>query len=710
LDKDELVITMDEKYEIKSDRNEEDYGVETIRALEGTEGIRLRPAMYIGSTSSEGLHHLCWEVIDNSVDEYMAGYCSNINITLHPNNGISILDDGRGIPVGPHPKYKEDTLEVILTKIHSGGKFDKSAYKVSGGLHGVGLAAVNALSKRFIVKVYRNGKEYVQEYSKGKAVTDIIINEQKGDPITGTYIYFEGDEEIFSTTEFSFDVISRRIKEMAYLNKNLKFTITDERGEEIKKNEYLFEGGIKQFVLDLGVGKKTIFEPEEEIFHMEEKEDDVIIEIALQYTTSYNEIMMGFVNGIYTSEGGTHISGFKAGLTRAINDYAREHNFLSSKDDNLRGEDVREGIITIISIKHPNPQFEGQTKTKLGNSEVDGIVQRTLRSCFKEFLEVHNRTARNILEKAVEARRARVAARKARELVRMKKKIIGLPGRLVECRETDPEKRELFLVEGQSAGGTAVKARDSQFQEILFLKGKVLNVLKSRLVKALNNKEIQSMIMAIGAGIGDDFDLEKCRYGKIIILTDADVDGAHIMTLLLTFFYRYMRELIEVGKIYVAIPPLFRVYLTRGKSEILKEGNHQYCYSERERDELIEKLGEEGIDPSRIKVQRYKGLGEMNADQLEITSMRPHHRYLVQLKIEDAASADQKFEQLMGSDVSFRKKFIMEEVFKLDSEAYKKEYGIEMSKEEEEEELKEAEEELIDIEISGDEELEEFEL
>ena len=1251
------------------------YGVESIRALEGTEGIRLRPAMYIGSTGVDGLHHLCYEVIDNSVDEYMAGYCKNIQIVLHKGNGISIFDDGRGIPVGPHKKYKQDALEVILTRIHSGGKFDKTAYKVSGGLHGVGLAAVNALSRKFLVKVYRNGKEYTQEYSKGKPVTEIIIKEQAAEPITGTYIYFEADDEIFSTVEFSFDTLSRRIKEMAYLNKNLRFVLIDERGEEVKKVEYLFEGGLRQFVLDLCAGKKSIFEPPNDVFHFEQTIDDIIIEIALQYNAGYNEVIMGFVNGIYTSEGGTHISGFKAGLTRVINDYAKDKNLLP-KGDSLRGEDVREGIIAIVSIKHPDPQFEGQTKTKLGNSEVDGVLQRVLREQFYEYLQINTKTAKNIIEKANEAQRARLAARKARELVRLKRKQVSLPGRLIQCRETDPEKRELFLVEGLSAGGTAIKARDSQFQEVLFLRGKVINVLKSRQVKALSNKEIESLILAIGTGIGDDFDLERCRYGKIIILsvardepvllqhddgtvlftqigkfidkqldsgdlsnnlsqwkvacfdlitnkvkfapiknvirhkhneplyeiitiynrkvkvtgghsvyvydngqivlkpanqikkgdyivapkkipqpqhqikinlvkalykqkykskifvkggnireiaakrlltkiaektkdgmnsfqvkllteprimlsesewkmlrnirinkgysqsfiahkigvkqaitvseyerkislpiksvfdkyleiisfdkklktlkykipkidelkqehssyndryrivspfknlgwftaeevelinsssvivprahhedafptsilltkelayflgwytaegsigsrsqvrlhlgkkddkyipylekcikkvfnktpkiyvdrnnvrnlyihstfaksvivalelnkkahekrvpdiifsapgeiqleflkgyflgdgtltksslscsttskdlyhgiryllgmhgvftssytyvpnvekqkqneskiiskktqyrlsitgkeqlrriekiwedfdqsektkeyisknftknlqlkeisedlvalkvkdvkkipfegnvydfsvesdenficgdggicchnTDADVDGAHIMTLLLTFFYRYMRPLIEIGKVYVAVPPLFRVYLNRGTSELLAEKKHQYCYTEQERDELVSKLVENGIDPSRIKVQRYKGLGEMNAEQLEFTAMKPYHRYLVQLKIEDAASADQKFEQLMGSDVTFRKKFIMEEVFKHDSESYKKEYGVEIPEEEEEEEIKEAEEELIDVEISGEEEPEELEL
>lgn len=666
--------------------------------------------MYIGSTGIDGLHHLCYEVIDNSVDEYMAGYCKNIQIVLHKGNGISIFDDGRGIPVGPHKKYKQDALEVILTRIHSGGKFDKTAYKVSGGLHGVGLAAVNALSRKFLVKVYRNGKEYIQEYSKGKPVTEIIVKEQAAEPITGTYIYFEADDEIFSTIEFSFDTLSRRIKEMAYLNKNLRFVLIDERGdEEVKKVEYLFEGGLRQFVLDLSAGKKSIFEPPDDVFHFERTVNDIIIEIALQYNAGYNEVIMGFVNGIYTSEGGTHISGFKAGLTRVINDYAKDKNLLP-QGDSLRGEDVREGIIAIVSIKHPDPQFEGQTKTKLGNSEVDGIVQRVLREQFYEYLQINTKTARNIIEKANEAQRARLAARKARELVRLKRKQVSLPGRLIQCRETDPEKRELFLVEGLSAGGTAIKARDSQFQEVLFLRGKVINVLKSRQVKALSNKEIESLILAIGTGIGDDFDLEKCRYGKIIILTDADVDGAHIMTLLLTFFYRYMRPLIEIGKVYVAVPPLFRVYLNRGTSELLAEKNHQYCYTEQERDELVSKLVEGGIDPSRIKIQRYKGLGEMNAEQLEFTAMKPYHRYLVQLKIEDAASADQKFEQLMGSDVTFRKKFIMEEVFKHDSESYKKEYGVEIPEEEEEEEIKEAEEELIDVEISGEEEPEELEL
>jgi len=684
------------------------YDVETIKVLEGTEGIRKRPAMYIGTTGPEGLHHLVWEVIDNSVDEYMAGACSNIQVVLHREGGISILDDGRGIPVGKHPKFNENTLEVIFTKLHSGGKFDKTAYKVSGGLHGVGLACVNALSEKLVVKVYNKGKEHIQEYARGKPTGIVTSKPNKGMKTTGTYIYFEPDPKIFPNTTFTYDIIARRIKEMAYLNKNLRFSITDDRYDPPKRQEFLFEGGIKQFVLDLSVGKKSIFDKEDEVFHVERTIDGVICELSILYTEGYNEVIMGFVNGIYTSEGGTHISGFKAGLTRALNDYGKSKNLISSKEDNLRGEDVREGLISILSIKHPDPQFEGQTKTKLGNGEVEGIIQRVMSDKFKEYLEINTKTAKNILEKATEARRARVAARKARELVRMKDKKVGLPGRLIECRETNPAKRELFLVEGLSAGGTAVKARDTQFQEILFLRGKVLNVFKSRLVKALSNKEIQSMIMAIGTGIGDDFDLEKCRYGKIAILTDADVDGAHIMTLLLTFFYRYMRELIEVGKIYVAKPPLFRVYLTRGKSDILTEESYEYCYTEDERDKIIEKLVKAKIEPGNIKVQRYKGLGEMNAEQLETTAMRPNSRYLIQLRIDDAALADQRFEQLMGSDVSFRKRFIMEDVFSIDAAEYKREYGVDPSTVENG--VEETEEELIDIEISGDEFPEELEL
>lgn len=684
------------------------YDVNTIKVPEGTEGIRKRPAMYIGTTGEEGLHHLVWEVVDNSVDEYMAGYCKNIQIVLHREGGISVLDDGRGIPVGKHPKFNQNTLEVIFTKLHSGGKFDKTAYKVSGGLHGVGLACVNALSDKLVVKVFLNGNEYIQEYSEGKAASKVIESEQKGIPTTGTYIYFEPDPEILTETRFSYDTIVRRIKEMAYLNKNLKFIVTDDRFDPAKRQEYLFEGGIKQFVQDLSKGKKSIFDKPDEVFHGEKTIDGVICELSILYTESYNEIIMGFVNGIYTSEGGTHISGFKAGLTRALNDYGRTKKLITDKSDNLRGEDAREGVIAIISIKHPEPQFEGQTKTKLGNSEVEGIIQRVMTDKFKEYLEINTKTARNIIEKAMEAKTARVAARKAREFVRMKDKRMGLPGRLVECRETDPAKRELFLVEGPSAGGTAVKARDSQFQEVLFLKGKVLNVFKSRLVKALGNKEIQSIIMAIGTGIGDDFEIEKCRYGKIIILTDADVDGAHIMTLLLTLFYRYMRELIEVGLIYVAKPPLFRVHLTRGKSDILKNSNHEYCFTEEQRDTILEKLAKAKIDPSNIRIQRYKGLGEMNAEQLEVTAMQKNSRYLVQLRIDDAAFADQRFEQLMGSDVSFRKRFIMEEVFKIDANAYQKEFGV--SSINEDEDTNDIVDELIDIEISGDKIPDELEL
>ena len=692
---------MNEESKTKSD-NETTYDVDTIKVLEGTEGIRKRPAMYIGSTSEEGLHHLVWEVVDNSVDEYMAGYCENIQVVLHREGGISILDDGRGIPVGKHPKFNQNTLEVIFTKLHSGGKFDKTAYKVSGGLHGVGLACVNALSDKLVVKVYLNEKEYIQEYSEGKPTSQVIEKEQKGIPTTGTYIYFEPDPEILTETRFSYDTIVRRIKEMAYLNKNLRFTVTDERFDPPKRQEYLFKGGIKQFVLDLSKGKKSIFDKPEEVFHGEKTIEGVIVELSILYTESYNEIIMGFVNGIYTSEGGTHISGFKAGLTRALNDYGRMKNIITDKADNLRGEDAREGIIAIISIKHPEPQFEGQTKTKLGNSDVEGIIQRVMTDRFKEYLEINTKSAKNILEKAMEAKTARIAARKARELVRMKDKRMGLPGRLVECRETDPAKRELFLVEGPSAGGTAVKARDSQFQEILFLKGKVLNVFKSRLVKALSNKEIQSIIMAVGTGIGDDFEIEKSRYGKVIILTDADVDGAHIMTLLLTLFYRFMRGLIEIGQIYVAKPPLFRVHLTRGKSDVLKNKNHEYCFTEEQRDEIVEKLAKAKVDPSSIRIQRYKGLGEMNAEQLEVTAMQKNSRYLVQLRIDDAALADQRFEQLMGSDVSYRRRFIMEDVFKMDADEYQKEYGV-SSIDTDEDDVEDTAEELIDIDISGDE-------
>jgi len=699
---------MDEESNIKVGKDVA-YDVDTIKVLEGTEGIRKRPAMYIGTTTEEGLHHLVWEVVDNSVDEYMAGYCNNIQLVLHREGGISMLDDGRGIPVGKHPNFDQNTLEVIFTKLHSGGKFDKTAYKVSGGLHRVGLACVNALSEKLVVKVYLKNKEYIQEYAKGKPTTQVIEKEQQGIPTTGTYIYFEPDPEIFPVTRFDFDIIARRIKEMAYLNKNLNFTVTDDRYDPPKRQEYLFEGGIKQFALDLSKGKKSIFDEEGEVFHAEKAEKGVICELSILYTEGYNEIIMGFVNGIYTSEGGTHISGFKAGLTRAINDFGRAKNILGDKEENLRGEDVREGLIAIVSIKHPDPQFEGQTKTKLGNGEVEGIVQKVMSDKFKEYLSINNKIAKNILDKSLEARRARVAARKARELVRMSDRKIGLPGRLVESREKDPTKRELFLVEGLSAGGTAVKARDTQFQEILFLRGKVLNVFKSRLVKALSNREIQSMIMAIGTGIGDDFELEKSRYGKVIILTDADVDGAHIMTLLLTFFYRYMRELIEVGMIYVAKPPLFRIYLTRGKSKALKNEDHEYCYTESEKEKIVESLIKDKIEVSNIKIQRYKGLGEMNADQLEVTSMRPNSRYLIQLRIEDAAFADQRFEQLMGSDVSFRKRFIMEDVFKIDTAEYQKEYGV-STLENGEEYDDDTEDELFDLEISGDEIPDELEL
>ncbi len=683
--------------------SDKSYSVDSIRVLEGVEGIRKRPAMYIGSTGEEGLHHLIWEIVDNSVDEYMGGYANNIEIVLHP-DGVSVLDDARGIPVGPYPNSTQDTLEIILTKIHSGGKFDKSAYTVSGGLHGVGLACVNALSEKFVVRVLRDGKEYQQEYSRGKPQSKIISKDLPDESQTGTYIYFVPDSEIFDTRVFNFETVKQRVKEMAYLNKGLKFKLVDHREETAVVVEYLFKGGLKEFVQDLNLGKKSILETSEEVFYVEENVNGIIVELALLYNEGYTSTIMGFTNGIYNSEGGTHISGFKAGLTRVLNDYARNKKLLPEKDENLKGEDVREGLVCIISIRHPDPQFEGQTKSKLGNSDVESVVQKVLNTALKEYLEINNKSAKAIIEKAVDAKRARLAAKKARELVRMKDKRVGLPGRLVECRETDPEKRELFLVEGQSAGGTAVKARDSQFQEILFLKGKVLNVFKSRVVKALNNKEIISLIQAIGTGIEDDFDVTKCRYGKIIILTDADVDGAHIMTLLLTFFYRFMKELIDIGKIYVAQPPLFKVYLTRGKSESLKYKDHDYCYSEGQKDKLVASLIEAGSDRTNIKIQRYKGLGEMNAEQLELTAMLPHQRLLHQLKIEDAIVADQRFEQLMGSDVSFRKKFILEDVFKVDTLEYKQEYGDVIGEEDINDIV--ATEEELDLDIMGDEDLE----
>ncbi len=644
-----------------------EYDERSIRVLEGVEGIRHRPAMYIGSVNSRGLHHMVYEIVDNSVDEALAGYCTECKVIINSDNSITVVDNGRGIPAAYHPKYKKSTLEVILTKIHSGGKFDNKAYKVSGGLHGVGLAVVNALSSQFIVEVVRDGKLYRQEYSRGKKVTEVEELPIPPGRSRGTTITFKPDPEVFETTVFDFDIIAARLRELAYLTPSLRFELIDERTDPPTVVEYHYEGGIIQFVRDLNAHKTPLIDGDEFIFYVKGSEEIVIVEVALTWNAGFAETIMGFVNNINTTEGGTHISGFKSSLTRTLNDFARAHKLLKDKDPNLKGEFFREGLVAIVSVKVPDPQFEGQTKTRLGNSEVEGIVSRVFGDAFEEWLEKNISFGKAVIAKSLNAKKAQDAARKARDLIRKSGNRVTLPGKLIVSRETDPEKRELFLVEGQSAGGTAVKARDSQFQEILFLRGKVLNVEKAGLSRALDNQEIRSIISAIGTGINDDFDISKCRYGKIIILTDADVDGAHITTLLLTLFYRYMRPLIEQGKVFVARPPLFRVTV-KGTipQEIMQGRRYAYLRSEKEKDELVSRLREAGVSSKNIEIQRYKGLGEMNADQLEETAMRPGSRVIERLQIVDEVQTDEIFSILMGDDVTERKKFIVTQVFSED--------------------------------------------
>ncbi len=684
-----------------------DYGADSIRVLEGIEGIRHRPAMYIGSVGPRGLHHMVYEVVDNSVDEALAGYCTYCKVVIRKDNSILVEDNGRGIPAEPHPVYKTSALEVILTRLHSGAKFDTKAYKVSGGLHGVGLAVVNALSSELIVEVVRKGKFYRQVYRQGKKATEVEVKPAPPDRHRGTTIIFKPDPTIFDTTVFDFDTIAARLRELAYLTPNLKFELIDERTDPPTSVTYHYEGGIIQFVKDLNAHKPPLIEGEEHIFYVKGQEDDVLVEIALTWNGGYAETILGFVNNINTSEGGTHISGFKGALTRTMNDYGRERGYLKQKDENLKGEFFREGLIAIISVKVPDPQFEGQTKTRLGNSEVEGIVSRVFANPFEEWLDKHPQFAKAVFEKSLNAKKAQEAARKAKELIRKSSTRVSLPGKLVVSRETDPEKRELFLVEGQSAGGTAVKARDSQFQEILFLRGKVLNVEKAGLSKALDNQEIRNIISAIGTGINEDFDINKCRYGKIIILTDADVDGAHITTLLLTLFYRFMRPLIEHGKVFVARPPLYKVTV-KGKvpEEVMGGRRYVYLRSDQEKDDLLRKLKEAGVPEKNIEIQRYKGLGEMNADQLEETAMRPGTRVIEQLHILDPVKTDETFSILMGDDVAARKHFIFTEVFKEeDSEEESIFWDESINKQEIDDEILEEElEEDMDIESNSNSE------
>lgn len=621
-----------------------EYGASQIQVLEGLEAVRQRPGMYIGSTGTKGLHHLVYEIVDNSVDEALAGYCKNIKITIQKDNSIKVEDDGRGMPVDKHPKMGIPAVEVIHTVLHAGGKFGGGGYKVSGGLHGVGASVVNALSTRMEVEIKRNGKIYMLAFEKGKTVEKLHeIGESKK---TGSTTIFWPDPDIFDETEFDYSTLQHRFREMAFLNKGVNITLKDER-EKGKKDVFHYEGGIKEFVKHININKEIIHP---DIIYFEVSEKDREVEISMQYTDKYNEMIQAYANNIATPEGGYHLSGFKSALTRVFNDYARKNKFLKDNEDNLAGEDIREGLTAIISVKLTNPQFEGQTKTKLGNSEMKGFVETATNEFLTAFLEQNPNQSKSILEKCIKAKNAREAARKARDLTRRKSALdsMSLPGKLADCSEKDPKLSEIFLVEGDSAGGSAKQGRDRIRQAILPLRGKILNVEKARLDKILNSDEIKNMITAFGCGIGHDFDIEKLRYHKIIIMTDADVDGAHIRTLLLTFFYRYMTPLIENGHVYAAQPPLFKT---------VKQRKTYYTYSEKEQDRLMEQLNEQ---PGKAEIQRYKGLGEMDFHQLWETTMDYNHRTLIQITLDDATAADEIFTTLMGDKVPPRKKFIEE--------------------------------------------------
>lgn len=645
----EIDIKHDEPVKIHLDEEsaevtavEGDYGANQIQILEGLEAVRKRPGMYIGSTSARGLHHLVYEVVDNSIDEALAGYCTHIEVTIHKDNSITVTDNGRGIPVDMHESGKP-AVEVVLTVLHAGGKFGGSGYKVSGGLHGVGVSVVNALSTNMEVKVKRDGKIHEITFEKGVTKEPLKVVGQTDE--TGTLVHFVPDAEIFDETVYDYDTLRHRLRELSFLNRGITIILTDERPEEIRQETFYFEGGISSFVEHLNRNKEVI-NPEPVYFNG--TKDTTVVEIALQYNTSYSENIYSFVNNINTEEGGTHLAGFKSALTRAANDFARRQGIIKNNEDNLVGEDIREGLTCVISIKLREPQFEGQTKTKLGNSEVRGIVDSIVSEGLSEYFEENPVISKKIIEKSIMASRAREAARKARELTRRKNalEVSSLPGKLADCSVKDPEQAEIYLVEGDSAGGSAKQGRDRRFQAILPLRGKILNVEKARLDKILNNEEIRTMITAFGSGIGSEFDITKRRYGKIIIMTDADVDGAHIRTLLLTFFYRYMRPLIENGHVYIAQPPLYQI--RKGRS-------HWYTYSDEELAQKLDEIGRDGIT-----VQRYKGLGEMNPEQLWETTMDPEKRTVLQVHLREAEEADSIFTILMGDKVEPRRRFIEE--------------------------------------------------
>lgn len=618
------------------------YNAEQIHVLEGLEAVRKRPAMYIGSTSSRGLHHLVYEVVDNSIDEALAGYCSDIKVIIHKDNSITVIDNGRGIPVDMMKKEQKPAVEVIMTVLHAGGKFGDGGYKVSGGLHGVGVTCVNALSEHMEVEVRRGGKCYGIEFAKGK--TSKKLYEKGYCETTGTTVHFKPDATIFTETEYSYDTLRLRIRELAFLNKGITISLTDERAED-KSETFHFAGGIIEYVEFMDKDKDKI---NPKPIYLEGEKNAVIVEVAMQYCDTYSENIFTYVNNINTEEGGTHLSGFRKALTRTINAYARKTNMLKENEDALSGDDVREGLTAVLSLKVQNPQFESQTKIKLGNSEVMPIVDNLVGDTLAEFMEENPQVAKKLVEKAIIAARARLAARKARELTRRKNAMDlgGLPGKLADCKSRNVEDTEIYLVEGDSAGGSAKQGRNSDFQAILPLRGKILNVEKARLDKVLSSEEIRNMITAFGCGIGDDFNLEKARYGKIIIMTDADVDGAHIRTLLLTFFYRYMQPLIKEGHVFIAQPPL---YLIRKNQK-----QHYYAYSDEELQEILDEVGRD----TNPYVQRYKGLGEMNPGQLWETTMDPAARTILQVHLEDAAEADRIFSILMGDKVELRRQFI----------------------------------------------------
>ncbi|CZA90319.1 DNA gyrase subunit B [Streptococcus suis] len=629
----------------------QEYDASQIQVLEGLEAVRMRPGMYIGSTSKEGLHHLVWEIVDNSIDEALAGFADKIEVYIEPDNSITVIDNGRGIPVDIQEKTGRPAVETVFTVLHAGGKFGGGGYKVSGGLHGVGSSVVNALSTQLDVHVYKNGQVYFQEYKRGEVVADLeVVGETDR---SGTTVHFTPDPEIFTeTTEFDFAKLNKRIQELAFLNRGLNLSITDKREGVEQTKEYHYEGGIASYVEYLNENKDVIFETP---IYTEGEMDDITVEVAMQYTTSYHENVVSFANNIHTHEGGTHEQGFRTALTRVINDYAKKNKILKENEDNLTGEDVREGLTAVISVKHPGPQFEGQTKTKLGNSEVVKITNRLFSDAFAEFLLENPQIARRIVEKAILASKARIAAKRAREVTRKKSglEISNLPGKLADCSSNDAAKTELFIVEGDSAGGSAKSGRDREFQAILPIRGKILNVEKASMDKILANEEIRSLFTAMGTGFGADFDVSKARYQKLVIMTDADVDGAHIRTLLLTLFYRYMRPVVEAGYVYIAQPPIYGIKVGSEIKEYIQPGVNQ-------EQELQDALERHSTGRSKPTIQRYKGLGEMDDHQLWETTMNPENRLMARVSVDDAAEADKIFDMLMGDKVEPRREFIEE--------------------------------------------------